>query len=98
LYREIIARIFEILDANARQYRRYNTVGRQLTVRLIPPSDNTNPVAHFLASVNDLIEHALRDVDDSDMVGMTIQNQVNQSDKPIGISSRRKDRFSADLI
>jgi len=57
-----------------------------------------NPVAHFLASVNDLIEHALRDVDDSDMVGMTIQNQVNLNDKPIGIGFKRKDQLSADVI
>jgi len=67
-------------------------------VRLIPPSDNSNPVAHFLASVNDLFEHTLRDVDDSDKAGITIQNQVNQNDKPIGISYRRKDHLSADLI
>jgi len=78
------------VDANTRQYRRYNDVGRQLTVRLIPPSDNTNPVAHFLASVNDLFEHALRDVDDSDIVGIRIQNQVNQNYKPIGIFSDTK--------
>ena len=67
-------------------------------MRLIPPSDNTNPVAHFLASVNDLIGHALRDVDVSDTVGMTIQNEVNQNDKPIGMSFRRKDQLSADVI
>jgi len=48
------------------------------------PLDNSNPVAHSLASVNDLFEHALRNVDGSDMVGITIQNQVNQNDKPIG--------------
>jgi len=59
-----MARRFEIVNANTRQYRRYNSVGIQLTVWLIPPSDGTNPVAHFLASVNDLIEHALHDVDD----------------------------------
>jgi len=71
-----MARSFEIVDANTRQYTRYNAVRRQLTVRLISPSDNTKHVAHFLASVNDLIEHALRYVNVSDMVGMTIQNQV----------------------
>ena len=79
-----MARRFEIVDTNTRQYRRFNAIGRQLTVRLRPPSDNTNPVIYFLASVNDLIEHALHDVGDSDMVGMTIQNQVIQNDKPIG--------------
>jgi len=67
-YREkkITARRFEIMDTNTRQYRQYNAVGRQRTVRLIPPSNNTNPVAQFPASVNDLFEHALRDLDDSD--------------------------------
>jgi hypothetical protein len=32
------------------------------------------------------------------MVGMTIQNRVNQNDKPIGISFRRKDQLSGDVI
>ena len=67
-------------------------------MRLIPPSDNSNPVAHFLASVNDLFEHTLRDVDDSDMLGITIKNQVNQNDKPIGISVRRKYQLSGEVI
>ena len=70
----------------------------EITVRLIPPSDNSNPVAHFLASVNDLIEHVLRDVGDGDMVGITIENQVNQNDKPMEISLRRKNYLSGDVI
>jgi len=40
----------------------------------------------------------LQNVSDSDMVGMTIHNEVNQSDKPIGISLRRKDQLSVDVI
>ena len=68
-------------------YRPFNT-----------PSDNTNTVAHFLASMNDLIEHVLRDEDDSHMVGMTIQNQVNQNDKPIEITFRRKHQIVADVM
>jgi len=86
-----MARRFEIVDAKTRQYRRFNAEGRQFTVRLNPPSDASVPVSHFLASVNDLFDQALSDVGDSDMVGITIQNQVNQNDKPIGISFRRKD-------
>jgi len=93
-----MARIFEILDTITREYRRYNAVGRQLTVRLIPSSDNRNPVTHFLITVNDLFEHPLRDVDDSDMVGITIKNQVNRNDKPIGMSFRLKDQLSGDVI
>ena len=73
-----MARRFEIMDTNTRRYRRYNAVGRQLTVRLIPPSNNSDPVAHFLASVNDLFENALRDVEDSDMVW----DEYSKSGKP----------------
>jgi hypothetical protein len=35
---------------------------------------------------------------DADMVGITIHNEVNQSDKPIGFSFRRRDHLSADVI
>jgi len=48
--------------------------------------------------VNDLFGHVLHDVGDGDMVGVTIRNQVNQNDKPVGISFRRKDQLSADVI
>jgi hypothetical protein len=68
-----------------RQYRRFNTVGTQLTIRLLPPSDATDPVAHFLESVNELFEYALRDCSDSEMVGITIRNEVNEQDKPVGV-------------
>jgi len=93
-----MARIFEIDDTVRRQYRQYNAVGTQLTVRLLPPSENSDPVGYFLASVNDLFEYALQDVSNSDMVGITIQNQVNQNDKPIGISFRKKDQLSGEVI
>ena len=73
-------------------------MGTQLTVQLQPTPDEENPVSHFLASVNDLFEHALQGVSDSDMVGITIQNEVNQNEKAIGISFRRKDQLSGDVI
>ena len=53
---------------------------------IITPIDNSDAVGHFLASVNELFEYALQDVNDSGMVGITFQNQVNQNDKLIGIS------------
>ena len=93
-----MARRFDILDRNTRQYRRYNAVGRQIKARLITPSDNSDPVTHFIGSVNDLFGHVLHDAGDGDMVGITIRNQVNQSDKPVGISFRRKDQLSGDVI
>jgi len=96
--RKNVARRFDILDRNTRQYMRYNAEGRQMTVRLNPPSDACDPVSHLLASVKDLFESVLNDVGDSDMVGITNRNQVNQNDNPIGISFRRKDQLSGDVI
>jgi len=50
------------------------------------PSKNSDTLAHFLASVIDHFENALRDFDAANMVGITIQNRVTQNDKPIGTS------------
>ena len=83
---------FEIVREIRREYRRFNTSGTQLTVRLNPPATpEANPQDHFLPSVNDLFEHALQDVGDGDMVGIAIHNESNQN-KPIGISFRRRDQ------
>ena len=48
--------------------------------------------------MNDLFDYALRNVDDSDMVGVTINNEVNFLDKAIGIIFRRKDQLSEEVI
>jgi hypothetical protein len=93
-----MAHRFEIVREIGRDYRRFGTVGKQFTVRLNPPSDlDLNPIDHFLASINDLFEDVLHDVQDSDMVGVAIQNEVNQRDKPIGLSFRRRDQMSGDI-
>jgi len=60
-----------------RQYRRFNATGTQLSVRLLPPPPVSNPVTHFLDIVSDLFEYALRNCNESDMVGVTISNEVN---------------------
>jgi len=75
-----MARRFEIDGTIARQYRRFNAVGTQSTVCLLPLSTNVDRVIHSLASVKDLFQHALQNASDSDMVGMIIHNQMNQSD------------------
>jgi hypothetical protein len=53
---------------------------------------------HFIASVTDLFLYALRHCRDSDMVGITIRIEVNVQDKAIGISFRRKDQLSENII
>jgi len=48
--------------------------------------------------VNDLFERVVQNMSGSDMVGIRIQNRVNQNDKPIGISFGRKDQLAGDVI
>jgi len=57
-----MARRFDILDRNTRQYRWYNAVGMQITARLIPPSDKSDPVTHFVtgACTNNTVKTTLR--------------------------------------
>jgi hypothetical protein len=91
---------FTIDGEISRQYRRFNAVGTELTVRLLPPAvgDDSDAITHFQSSVTDLFEYALRYCEDSDMVGLTIPNEVNMLDKAIGISFRRKDQLSEEVI
>jgi len=91
---------FTILNKINRQYRWFNTVGTQLNVRLLPPSAEgaSYPISHFLDSVTDLCEYALRNCDDCDMVGISTRNEVYVRDKAIGITFRWKDQPLADVI
>jgi len=89
---------FTVDGESTRRYSRFNATGTQLTVRLLPPPPDSDPIMHFLDSMSDLFECSLRNSDGSDMVCVTISNEVNVQDKPIGISFRRRDRLSADVI
>ena len=65
---------FTIEEEQTRQYRRFNARETQLSMRLLPPpeGEDPNPMYHFLDSVTELFEHALRDLEDSDMVGLQL--------------------------
>jgi len=93
-------RKFTIIDKITRQYRRFNSMETHLTVRLLPQQrgNERDPISYFMASVTALCEHALRNCDDSDMVGISIRFEVNMRNKAIGISFRRKDQLSTDVI
>ena len=83
---------FEILEVQTREYRGFNTCGTRRNVGLNLPLPD--PVTHFVDSVSNLFDHVLEVVGDADMVGITIHNEVNRSDKPIAFTFRRKDQLS----
>jgi len=91
---------FTIDSETTRQYNRFRAAGTELILRLLPPAagDNSDAITHFQVSVNDLFDYALRDVNESDMVGSTIRNEVNLQDKAIGVSFRRRDQLSSEVI
>ena len=72
-----MAHRFQIVLEIRREYRLFDTIGAQLTVCRNPPTyPEINPVDYFLASGNDLFEHALQDVADADMAVVAIHNEV----------------------
>ena len=91
---------FTVEEEQTRLYRRFNAQGTQLTVRLLSPAEgqDSNPMSHFLDSVTELFDCAIRDVEDSDMVGITISNEVEVKDRAIRISFRRRDQITGDVI
>ena len=48
--------------------------------------------------MNRLFEYALQNLSNSVIVGITIQNQVNQNDKPIGNSFRMTDQLYEGVL
>ena len=74
---------FEIDGEITRLYRRFNASGTQLSVHLLSPSfPDSDPITHFLDGMSELFEYALRNCSESDMVGVTISNEVNEQANP----------------
>jgi len=93
---------FTVLDEITRHYRRFNAEGRKLTMRMLAPSPASaaarDPARHFANSVDEFFNYSLRDLEPDDMVGISIHNADNQQDKPIGLSFRRRDYISRDVL
>jgi hypothetical protein len=67
-------------------------------VRLTAPSAATSAAQHFADSVDHVFEYSLRDLQPDDMVGISIHNAGNQQDRPVGLSFRRMDQISRDVL
>jgi len=57
-----------------------------------------DPAQYFAISVDELFEYSLRDLHPSDMVRILIHNAENQQDSPMGLSFRRRDMISLDVL
>jgi hypothetical protein len=84
---------WELIEEQAWEYNRLNTLVTQWTVRLIPSPRPTSEYApppdsfiHFLVDVNEPIVHIIANVGDGDMVGIKVHNEINQSNRPQSFS------------
>jgi predicted Zn-dependent protease len=97
-----MSRHFTVLNEVIRHYRRFNAEGRELTVRMTaPPTDSvaSRDIARYLAeSVDELFEYALRNLQHGDMVGVSIHNADSLQDRPLGLSFRRRDQISREVL
>ena len=93
-------RKFTIIDEITNTYRRFDTIRNQLNVRLSPPldEDERDSISYFIDCVTNLCENALGNCNDSDMVGISNSKEDNMRHKAIGISFRRIDQLSANVI
>jgi hypothetical protein len=66
-----------------RRYRRFNAEGRKLIVKVTAPPRTSSAARHFADSVDKIFEYALRDLQPSDMVGISFHNVDNQQDRQI---------------
>jgi hypothetical protein len=90
---------FTIDGEITKQHRRFIAVGTQFAVRLLRPDrDDTNPMFHFFSQCDRYFCQCLTNCSNSDMVGVTIPNEVNVQDKAVGISFRRKDQVSEIVV
>lgn len=66
-----------------------------------PPQARTavrDTARHFANSVEEPFEYSLRDLDPSDMVGVSIHNADNQQNRPVWMSFRKRDQISRDVM
>jgi hypothetical protein len=97
-----MARYFTVQNEVTRHYRRFNAEGTELTVRMLAPPPGSAATRYsdryFANGMDELFEYLLRDLEPSDMVSISIHNADNQQDKPIGLSFRRMDDISRDVL
>ena len=92
-----MSRYFTVQNEITRHYRRFNTEGKRLTVWLTTPA-SSSAAGHCTDRMDAIFEYSLRDLEPSDMVGISIYNVDNQQDRPIGLSFRRRDQISRVVL
>jgi len=98
VYVFMMSRYFTVQNEITRHYRLFNAEERELTVRITTPPSLTTAARHFTDSVNAFFEYTLHELQPSNMVGISIHNADKQQDRPMGLSYRRRNQISRDVL
>jgi hypothetical protein len=64
----------------------FNAMGTADGATVTPADpDSTDRMSHFIDTLNDILEYAMYDLSDFDMVGLTIRNDENVADSAVAI-------------
>lgn len=90
---------FRIIDERARPYRNFELLAREVTVLIDPPKPHENSYGWLRDTFATLISHLLDgNVAPHDRVGFTFYSAARVGQRPIGISVRRMDQLSIDVL
>ena len=86
--------LFKIISEVQKSYPRFKSEGKRVVIQL---TDTTTPQL-FIENLDRIFDYLLIEAEPHDMVGISINNESNVNDKAIGISFRRKDQLSSEVI
>ncbi|XP_046397765.1 uncharacterized protein LOC124164478 [Ischnura elegans] len=89
---------FLLIDEAERFYKRFNTVGMAIRIKLRKCPPNVSPLNWIEGTLTEILEHIKsKNVKECDHLGMTISTDISP-EKSIGISFRRADQLSPDVV
>jgi hypothetical protein len=91
---------FRIIGERERHYGNFGLLAREVTVQIDPPQPHDNPYIWLREIFFRLTAQLLNgdDVAPHDRIGFTFHSAARVGQRPIGLSIRRMDQFSTDVI
>ncbi|KAK5648726.1 hypothetical protein RI129_003618 [Pyrocoelia pectoralis] len=84
-------------ESNTKFIKKFNTTCKSLRFTFNDETCKDNPLAWLQSAFEELHAYIVKDATPSDRIGVTLRNP-NFPDKPVGISFRRVDQLSVEVI
>jgi len=77
---------------------KFKATGRRPLIKFNSPVEEQNPGTYLKECITALTDYLVNDVPGRDLVGLRIRNTENVEDKVVGISLRRRDQLTPDVV